>query len=63
MKYKAKDSYKDLKDSENYNSFDSPAKHSRLMTGEEIEIDNPPKSLAKHLDCIDKKIKGVKKNG
>jgi hypothetical protein len=63
MKYKAKDSYKKLKDSENYKSFDSPVKHNRLLAGEEVEIDSPPESLAKHLDCIDKKIKGVKKDG
>ena len=60
MKFKAKDSYKKLKDSENYVSFFSPAKHGKLMAGKEINIDNPPKSLEKHLERVDKKIKGVK---
>ena len=56
MKYKAKDSYKKLKDEKNFNAFNSPAKHVRLMDGEIIEVDNLPKELKKHLE----EVKGAK---
>ena len=49
MIYKAKKSYLDLKDNENFNAFSDPAKHNKLMAGRSIEITEPPKSLLKHL--------------
>ena len=39
MIYKAKPSYKKLKDSENYNHFGSPVKHNKLLNDEwELEV-------------------------
>ncbi len=63
MKYKAKESYKKLGDNKNYNSFNSPAKHNRLLADEEVEITNLPEGLKEHLSGADKRKKGVKKNG
>ncbi len=58
MIYKAKKSYFDLKDSENFNAFDSPAKHNRLINGESVEITSVPKSLEKYLESAEpKKVK------
>ena len=55
MMYKAKKSYFDLKDNENYNAFDSPAKHNRLINGESVEITSVPKPLEKYLESAEPK--------
>jgi hypothetical protein len=60
MKYKAKKSYKELGDNENYMSLGSPIKHNRLLAGEEVEITSLPQGLEEHLSGADKKKKGVK---
>jgi len=48
MKYKIKETYKDLPNSENYVSLGSGSTHLRLMAGEWVEC-NPTKELEKHL--------------
>tara|TARA_Y100001951_G_C11230375_1_gene234241 strand:- start:242 stop:424 length:183 start_codon:yes stop_codon:yes gene_type:complete len=58
MIYKAKASYKKLKDSENYNHFGSPVKHHRLLNDEKINVTNLPKELEKHLIKVEEKKKG-----
>jgi len=58
MIYKAKTSYKKLKDSENFNHFGSPVKHNRLLNDEEINVTNLPKKLENHLIKVEKKKKG-----
>ena len=60
MKYKAKQSYKKLKDSENYNHYNSPVKHNKLLNNEEINITDLPKELEKHLIKVEQKKKGDK---
>lgn len=57
MRVKAKKSYKDLKDSENYHAFGSPSKHFKLLDGQEVEINEIPDGLKKHLRDIKKKDK------
>jgi len=57
--YKAKSSYKKLKDSENFNHFGSPVKHNKLINDEEINVTDLPKELEKHLIKVDEKKKGV----
>ena len=52
MKYKIKESYKNLKDDKNYNAYGSPAKHGRLMAGEILELTDVPKGLKTHLEEI-----------
>ena len=60
MIYKAKPSYKKLKDSENYNHFVSPVKHYKLINDEEINVTDLPKELEKHLIKVETKKKGDK---
>ncbi len=55
MMYKAKKSYFDLKDDENFIAFSDPAKHRKLTDGRSIEITEPPKSLIKHLQSAEPK--------
>ena len=60
MIYKAKPSYKKLKDSENYNHFGSPVKHYKLINDEDINVTYLPKELEKHLIKVETKKKGDK---
>jgi len=55
MIYKAKETYKKLKDDENYHAFGSPSKHCRLLEGQGVEINIVPEELKKHLRAIKKK--------
>ena len=57
MKYKAKATYKDLEDSQNFKSLLSCSTHLKLKAGLEIEWKgNIPKDLKEHLTEIkDKK--------
>ena len=55
-KYKIKKSYLDLKDTENYCSLGSPAKHGRLVDGEILELTNVSDKIMPHLQEIGKKI-------
>lgn len=58
MIYKAKESYFKLKDDKNFNAFDSPSKHYRLLNGEGVEITSLPNSLKNHLQSAEpKKVK------
>jgi len=57
MKYKAKESYKKLDDSKNFNAFSSSTKHERLLTGESVEITEVPKALQSHLESTEPKAK------
>ena len=57
MKYKAKESYKKLDDSKNFNAFSSSAKHQRLMAGDAIKITDVPKELKAHLESAEPKPK------
>jgi len=59
MKYKAKDSYKDLDNFENYVSFGSGSIHQRLLSGEWVEC-NPPQELEKYLTKESKPKKEMK---
>ena len=54
--YKAKKSYLELKDTENYCSLGSPSKHGRLVAGETLELTNVPDKIKSHLQEIVKKI-------
>ncbi len=60
-KYKAKESYKNLDDSKNYNSFGSASKHLWLNAGLEVEIKDIPEGLKEHLTEIKSTSKGGKK--
>ena len=61
-KYKAKASYKDLDDTNNFNAFGSASKHLWLKAGLEVEIKSVPEVLKEHLTEIKKKTdKGGKK--
>ena len=56
MKYKAKSSYKDLSDSENFLSLGMASKHIWLIEGMEITTNTAlPKELKKHLDEVKEK--------
>ena len=50
MKYKAKNSYKDLKDSENFISLHSTSTHLILLAGEEAEYKGSVPEKIK--DCL-----------
>ena len=56
-KYMATESYKGLKDTDNFMSKGSPKKHFRLMGGHSIELNSVPKGLNKHLKQLGKKEK------
>ena len=51
-KYKAKKTYLELKDTENYTAFHSPMKHSWLKDGKEVEITSVPEKLKEHLEEV-----------
>jgi|TARA_Y100000034_G_scaffold114895_1_gene151464 hypothetical protein len=55
-KYKIKKSYLELKDTENYCSLGSPAKHGRLIAGETLELSDVPEKVKSHLQEVGKKI-------
>lgn len=57
MKYKAKESYKKLDDSKNFNAFSSSAKHHQLMAGQSVKITQVPKELKSHLESAEPKDK------
>jgi len=57
MMYKAKKSYFDLKDSENFKAHWSNNKHILLMKGLAVDITSVPKELKQHLEKIDIKKK------
>ena len=62
MKYKAKASYKELDDSENFSSLQSASTHLLLIAGLKVEWKgNIPKDLKEHLIEI-KNTKGGKTN-
>lgn len=62
MKIKAKASYSELEDTENFKSLLSCSTHLRLKAGLEIEYDKPiPKKLKEHLIEIKDNTKGGKK--
>ena len=53
MKYKAKKTYRDLDDTENFKSLASCSTHLKLKAGQEIEWNGKvPKDLEKHLTEI-----------
>lgn len=52
MKYKAKKSYFELKDKDNFIAFSSQRKHEQFLKGEEVEITSPPKKLMKHIEEV-----------
>ncbi len=62
MRYKAKKSYKDLENSENFLSLGSASKHLWLLDDKEIEFNGKvPEKLKKHLEeCKPSKKKGDK---
>lgn len=60
MKYKAKKSYFELSDADNFNGHFSSAKHNKLINGESVEITSVPEGLVKHLESAEPK-KSVKK--
>jgi len=60
MKYKAKDSYVNLEDTENFNALLSCSTHLKLKAGLEVEYKgNIPKELKEHLIEVKNK-KGAK---
>ena len=54
-KYKAKKSYLELKDTENFDGLGSPSKHGMLVAGYTLELDNVPDKIKPHLQEIGKK--------
>ena len=61
-KYKAKASYKDLDDTQNFNSLLSASTHLKLKAGLEVEWNKPiSKDLKEHLIEIKNNTKGGKK--
>ena len=61
-KYKAKATYKDLDDTQNFKSLLSCSTHLKLKAGLEVEWDNDiPEDLKKHLTEIKNTDKGGKK--
>ena len=55
MKYKAKNTYANLKDSENFLSLHSASTHLILLAGEEVEWNNSlPKKLKETLTEVKK---------
>ena len=60
-KYKAKESYKGLDNTKNFNAFGSASKHLWLMEGLEVEIKSVPDGLKEHLTEIKSTSKGGKK--
>ncbi len=57
MMYKAKKSYFDLKDDENFKAHWSGNKHKLLIAGLSVDITSVPKELETHLEKIDIKKK------
>ena len=61
-KYKAKESYKDLDDTKNFNSLSSASTHLKLLAGLIVEKNGSiPEDLEKHLIEIKDTNKGGKK--
>ena len=61
-KYKAKASYNELDDSENFNSLLSASTHLILLAGKTVEWDKSvPDNLKKHITEIKNTTKGGKK--
>ena len=61
MKIKAKASYRELDDTENYISLGSTSKHLWLLAGLEVVVKDIPKNLKEHLTEIKNTDKGGKK--
>ena len=61
MKIKAKASYSELDDTENFNSLLSASTHLILLAGETAEWKGIPKDLKEHLTEIKNTNKGGKK--
>ena len=57
MRYKAKESYFNLKDDENFCAHSSINKHKHLILGLSVEITSVPKALEKHLESAEPKKK------
>ena len=60
-KYKAKESYKGLDNTKNFNAFGSASKHLWLMEGLEVEIKSVPSSLKEHVTETKNTKEGGKK--
>ena len=54
-KYKAKKSYLELKEADNFDGLGSPSKHGRLVAGETLELADVPEKIKPHLQEIVKK--------
>ena len=56
--YKAKKSYLNLKESENFDGLGSPSKHGLLVAGHTLELEDVPEKIKLHLQ----EIKSTSKN-
>ena len=54
-KYKAKKSYSELKEAENYDGLGSPSKHGLLVAGYEVELNIVPENILPHLTEVKEK--------
>ena len=53
-KYKAKKSYLELKEADNFDGLGSPSKHGRLVAGEVLELADVPEKIKPHLQEVGK---------
>ena len=54
-KYKAKKSYLQMKDAENFDGLGSPSKHGMLVAGITLELDSVPEKILPHLTEVKEK--------
>ena len=54
--YKAKKSYLELKETENFDGLGSPSKHGMLVAGHTLDLEDVPEKVKSHLQEVGKKI-------
>ena len=54
--YKAKKSYLELKEADNFDGLGSPSKHGLLVAGHTLDLVDVPEKIKPHLQEIGKKI-------
>ena len=50
--YKAKKSYLELKETENFDGLGSPSKHGMLVAGHALDLEDVPEKIKPHLQEI-----------
>ena len=59
--YKAKKTYLDLDEKDNFDGHGSPSKHGMLVAVYTLELDNVPEKIEPHLQEVGKKTKKKEK--